>query len=172
MDFTFGLFDSQPVNAYDKGREALKYFHNRSIRYGYTLTFDQLIDSFGAQKSTVLINMGNIISSMKLDGAKVQAAMETLADKQQGKLPQYLSAYGNALNLAARDKLAELKAASAPNAVTSVILDVANDVNKVTTDVAKTVGGTFEAVKWVIIPAVILGAVFVIYGRSRQLAGR
>lgn len=170
-----GLFDTQPQNSMDRGRFALKFFVNQCAKYGSTLTMDQVIDSLGADASsraTVLGKIGEASANLHLTDDQIEQAMEGFADSLQGKLPDRASKFILAFNKIGDQMLAEIKKDAEPNAIERVILDVANDVNKVTGDVAGAVGGTFQAVKWIVIPAAILGVVFILYGRSRMLAGR
>lgn len=85
----------------EQGREALRFFHNASLKYdAYTPgSFDDLLSYYGKKRDIYLDGIGMVIRENAMNPYVVQGAMEKLARTAQGKIPKdhqgYISALGN-----------------------------------------------------------------------------
>lgn len=71
------------------GKEALKYFHNRSTRYSaYNLSFDGLLSTYGKKADIYAEGIGLVISSNQYSMDLIRKSMEDLADVAKGRVPK------------------------------------------------------------------------------------
>jgi hypothetical protein len=153
----------------DKGRMALKYFHNQALKYeGYNLKLDDLINRLGTPKQIPihLEGIGDQIDMFQLPESKVEEAMEALADRGQGKVPPAGTStpYENAIG----GKAGEVNWVDATAYVaTDVAVKVGDGLQVVGTSVLDTFGTLFK-----IAPILIVGAViFIVVRRTKEVAG-
>jgi len=82
-------------NDMDRGREAFVYFHNQASKYsGYSYTLDEALKIVSKGEKNIGFftdGIGGLIREIQndgfLSGNKVKKAMENLADKGAGKIP-------------------------------------------------------------------------------------
>jgi hypothetical protein len=95
---------SNPDIQIQKGREAMVYFHNDSVVYpNYNLTLDALIHQVSKGKDSIFLEgFGFAIEQLNTDGFfsgnVVKNAMEKFARRAQGRVPDNMSAFFNALS--------------------------------------------------------------------------
>ncbi|KYG65266.1 hypothetical protein AZI87_11975 [Bdellovibrio bacteriovorus] len=83
------------------GKQALKYFHNRSTRYSAygNRTYEELYAVYGKKADIYADGIGLAISANNMSQGDVIKAMEGLADVAQGRIPkdhqEYIKALGN-----------------------------------------------------------------------------
>ena len=81
-----------------RGREAISYFHNASCGFsGYNFTLDGVIQVLSKNPLIALDGIGLAIRSTGMSTSAVQEAMETLAEKAQGRVPN-LNSFFSALS--------------------------------------------------------------------------
>lgn len=88
------------TNDIKRGKDALMYFHNASIKFpSYDISFERLIQIL-AEKShdQFLSGFGFAIVSAEISERDVRAAMERLALKAKGQIPARWVDFFNALN--------------------------------------------------------------------------
>ncbi len=174
----FGVFStSQPQNSIDRGREALKYFHNQASRYpGYKLTFNALIDTLGtARQSPIqLEGIGETVISLELSTGQVQDAMESLADQGQGRVPATPTVYFQALgNKKQEFSFIDATSEVAPEVAGNILkrvenvgtaaLDTVDNATAVISNTVKSLG--------VVLPIALVGAVlFIIYAQTKRVS--
>lgn len=161
---------SSPQNQLDKGREAMKYFHNQASKYsGYALTFDQMLDAVGGggQKTSIFLEgLGLAIDSIGdefLGGNKVENAMENLADQGQGKLPANRNAFFSALS-------GEAQNVSFIDASKVVAVETGKELLSGAQAVGDSVITTFQSLG-AFLPLLVVGAVaFIVISKARKVA--
>lgn len=83
------------------GREALRHFHNASIKYSVyePENLDELVELYGKKRDIYLDGVGMVIRENGMSQHAVETAMKNLAAKAQGKIPRdhqgYVYALGN-----------------------------------------------------------------------------
>lgn len=146
---------------YLAGREALRYFHNASLKYpAYTLTFEQLLDSY---PYAVPDGLGFAINSTEMSASRVKSAMEDAAKIAQGRLPAFSSLF-NALN-----GRSEANDFSYLDALTETAKGTAADLATGAQTVGQEVLSVASNWKW-ILPLAGLAIVYV-YARGSRAAG-
>lgn len=153
-----------------KGKEALTYFHNQAMLYpNYNLTYQRLLDIVGGgekKNGYFLEGLGLAIEEVGeggwFSGNKTKTAMESLADKGKGRIPQqsaFFSAIaGEAMNINWFD------------AAPSVVVGVAQDVVEGVAEGGKSVITTLKSLN-VVLPAVAVAAVlYLIYAKVKKAA--
>lgn len=154
-----------------KGREALLYFHNDSVKFpNYGLTFDTLLMKVSGGKPTIFLEgFGLAIESIDDGGFfsfgtnKVRDAMKALAEKAQGKIPATKGAFFTALSDEAMNY-------SFVDAAGFVGVETAKKVGEGLVEVGDTVATTLKGLG-VIFPFIVIGGIaFIAYSRVRKLA--
>jgi len=167
-----GFFDfslsSQPQNQIDKGREALKYFHNQACKYSsYNLTFDQLLSQVGGKRPDIFLEgMGTAIEATGMGSGKVEDAMEALADRGQGKVPASMNSFFSALS----DRATTITFTDAVGAAPQIATEVAGDVVKGAASVGDTVLTTLSSLQTILPLLVVGGVIYVFVSKVRKVA--
>ena len=158
-------FNFQPLNDIDRGREALKYYHNESVKFpNYGLTFDELITRFGG--SNFLEGMGLVINSGEMSDSHVQEAMENLANQGQGRMPGNFSIFYKALS----DREANLTVRDWVGGIPEISKNIASDIGKGAVQIGNAVIDTGKSLL-VVGPLLIVAAViFIGYSKVKRLA--
>ena len=85
----------------EQGREALRFFHNYSLKYdAYTPeSLDDLLNMYGKKRDIYLDGIGMVIRENAMSPYTVEGSMAKLARTAEGKIPKdhqgYISALGN-----------------------------------------------------------------------------
>lgn len=160
---------SNPEIQIQKGREAIIYFHNDSVVYpNYDLTLDELIYQVSKGKPAIFLEgFGFAIESLNTDGFfsgnVVKDAMEKFARRAQGRIPDNMSAFFNALSN-------EATQVNWVEATGYVAKDVAVQVGDGLVEIGDTVTTTLKSVG-VILPILVVGALaFIVIEKSKRLA--
>lgn len=158
-------FNFQPMNDVDRGREALKYYHNESVKYpNYGLTFDQLIQRFGG--FDIVEGLGLAINSSEMSDSHVQEAMENLANQAKGRMPSSFSVFFKALS----DREGNLTFTDWVGGLPEISKNIASDIGKGAVEVGNAVLDTGKSLL-VIGPLLIVAAVvFIGYSKVKRLA--
>lgn len=165
-------FFSSPQTQIEKGRDAVAYFHNQSARYAtYPYTLDEAIDLIAggpAKAQNFLEGLGLAIESVESGGflwdSKVKTAMETLADRSQGKLPT-MQSFFSALNSSAQD-ISYVQLAG------EVSKGVAADTVTAAVEVGKTVKATAQTLNQFLPIVVVAAALYIVAMKTKQVAGK
>lgn len=81
-----------------RGREAISYFHNASVGYpGYNFSLDGMIQLLSKNPAIALDGLGLAIRSASMSTSAVKDAMESLASRAQGRVPN-LNSFFSALS--------------------------------------------------------------------------
>lgn len=152
-----------------KGREAMVYFHNDSVVYpNYNLTLDALIHQVSKGKDSIFLEgFGFAIEQLNTDGFfsgnVVKNAMEKFARRAQGRVPDNMSAFFNALSN-------EATQVNWVDATGYVAKDVAVQVGDGLVQVGETVTTTLKGLGMVL-PFLVVGAlIFIVAEKSKKLA--
>jgi len=155
----------------NRGREALKYFHNASVKYpAYNLSFNDLIDRVGGPEpkgSIFLEGLGfayeTLENDSQIDPGRLKLSMERLADKAQGRLPSSNQAFFGAL----RD---EAITTNFLDAAAFVGLETAKSVGSGFVQVGEAVTDTLKSVG-MIGPLVVVGALlYIVFVKVKRIA--
>jgi hypothetical protein len=166
------MFFNTSTSTIEKGREALKWFHNTAATYsGYNLTFEQLLVMVagGPQKvQNFLDGFGFAIQSVENNGflwsSKTQDAMENLARAGAGRIPANPNAFFTALSNSAQDVSWVQVGAYTAKETAKVALDTA-------VSIGETVSTTFQGLQF-LFPLLVIGSVvFIVVQRTKQAAG-
>lgn len=151
-----------------KASDALKIFHNKSLGFSaYNKTYDELLNIVSKNKPSIFLEgFGFAIESVNSDGwfgsGRVKSAMETLAEKSQGKIPTQNSFFSSLSDEAQNISYVDQSIFVAQETGKKV-LDGAVEVGNIATDTLKSVG--------MFLPLGILLAVgFILYSKTRKLA--
>lgn len=159
---------TNPVNDIDRGRAALKYFHNRSCAYSpYKETLDSLISKVGGKRPEFFLEgLGMAINTIGMSDSQVRDAMTNLAEVSHGQVPQnsvfYKALSNRVSSLTTGDWIKGL-----PEIAGNTALDAAKGfeaVGNAVLDVGKsllTVGPLL----------VVVAIIFIGYQRTRKFAG-
>lgn len=157
--------NTQPQNDIDRGREAMKYFHNRSCQYsGYKIPFDALLNQVGGKHVSIFLDgLGTAITAINLPSDKVQAAMERLADQGRGMVPKNPNVFFKALG--DQGQMIDWVEATgfALKESGKVILDAA-------VDVGQSVGTTLKGLTAILPILVIGGVIYIATQKIRKVA--
>lgn len=152
-----------------KGREAIVYFHNESLAYpSYNLTLDALIHQVSKGKDSIFLEgFGFAVEQLNTDGFfsgnVVKNAMEKFAQRAQGRVPDNMSAFFNALSN-------EATSVNWVDATGYVAKDVAVQVGEGLVEVGETVTTTLKGLSFVL-PFLVIGAlIFIVVEKSKKLA--
>lgn len=163
------FFNFQPMNDIDRGREALKYFHNSSVGYSnYGLGFDEMLTRVSKGRPDIFLEgVGLAINSIGMSDSHVRDSMEGLAKQAQGRLPANNSVFYKALS----DREGTLTFTDwvkvTPQAAANTALDLAKGAQQVG-DAVLDAGKSLLTIG----PLLVVGAViFIVVMRSKQLAG-
>lgn len=145
------------------GREALKYFHNKALGYSnYDLNFDQLIAKVGGKIPLKFLEIfGDTILNVELSTSKLKNAMESLADAGQGRLPQYQTAWFQALSNEAMNY-------SWVDAASFVSKETAKDIVKGAQVAGDSILTTLKGLGFVLPFIVIGGLIFFTYNKVKR----
>jgi hypothetical protein len=169
----FGFFDSpHPVNDSDLVTEALTFFHNKML-INYPDVYHETIDTLkkkvgGASYQSFVEGFALSINSIDLSTSQLQDAMESLADASGGGIPRqtkFFTALKNrAQTITPGDWITDV--------IPSVAVDSAADIAAGAQEIGNAVIDTGKSLL-VLGPIVIVGALlFIVYARTRQIAGR
>lgn len=151
----------------DRGREALKYFHNESTRYPeYQESLDSLTSKVGGKYPLVFLD-GLGFASAEMRTGQVQDAMVSLARQGQGRIPSNNSLFFKALsdratNLTTADWIGGL-----PEIAGNTALDAAKGFQQVGNAVLD-LGKSFKTLGPLLIFAAVI---FIGYRKTRKYAG-
>lgn len=156
----------QSQNDIDRGRAALRYFHNQASTYAaYDLTFDELISKLGGKVPAYFLE-GLGMSCVDVPEYQVKQAMEALANAGQGRLPAQPFAFYKAIS----DRASILSVRDWVSAAPAIAVETAKDVAAAAQGVGQTVIQTASSLKS-ILPLLIVGAVvFVVVSKARKIA--
>lgn len=104
------------------GLAALQTFHNSSLKYpAYTpRSFDEFLSLYGKKGLVYAEGLGLAINQVGLEPPKVNAAMNSLADQAQGRIPKDHNAYFGALKGVSNISYLDLTKTVLADVVTSV----------------------------------------------------
>jgi len=167
-----GWFSSpQNQSGIERGRSAFKAFHNYATAHfpeNYKIrTVDDLIDAAKQGRKSLTLDqyVGDLANSLEISDTQVNEAMERLAKKGEGRLPQNWQSWGNALS----DKVMDY---SFFDAVTYTAIESTKDIGAGLAEAGDSAIFTLKAMKY-LIPALIIGGVaWIGYSRIRSTAGR
>lgn len=153
----------------DRGREALTYFHNRSMGYvGYSETLDTLINKVGGRQPMIFLDgLGFAISSIGMGSSKVKQAMVSLADQGQGRIPANNSLFFKALS----DRATNLTTSDWIGGLPEIAGDTAMDALKGFQAIGDAVLDFGKSLLTVGPILVLAAVVFIGYKKTRKLAG-
>lgn len=102
---------------YQKGKQALSYYHNAMIRYGkslYPFSIDSLISSLTSRpfQKNFVEGLGSAIILAETSMSNVASGMETLARKGGGNIPANNNSFYQAIANDVRDNISYVSAAS------------------------------------------------------------
>lgn len=158
-------FNYQPMNDIDRGREALKYYHNESVKFpNYGLKFDELILRFGG--ADFLDGLGLAINSNSMSDSHVQDAMENLANQGKGRMPGSFSVFFKALS----DREGNLTFSDWVGGIPEISKNIASDIGKGAAEIGNAVIDTGKSLL-IVGPLLIVAAViFIGYSKVKRLA--
>lgn len=156
----------------DRGREAFQYFHNRASRYsGYSYTMDEALKIVARSEKNIGIftdSIGGLIREIQgdgfLTGNKVKNAMENLADKGAGKIPDRNTFFA-ALSSEAQDFTFR---EAAPFVLVESAKEVATGAQAVGDSIITT-GKILTTIGPIVVVAAIL---YVVFYKTKQAAGK
>ncbi len=160
------FFNFQPQTDIDRGREAIKYFHNASVYYpAYGLTMDTLITRVAPGSEEIFLDsLGFAISSIELSTGALESAMESLATQAQGNIPKQ-AAFFRALSDQAQNF-------GVMDWMPYVAKESAKDVLKGAQAVGDAVIDTGKSLLVIGPLLVVMAVVFIGYAKTRAYAGR
>ena len=84
----------------DRGREALKEFHNYSMGYSaYNLSYDELLRIIGGKNPEIFLDgLGFAIREIGMSSSQVSQAMKAITLKSQGAIPKSQAVFFSALS--------------------------------------------------------------------------
>lgn len=93
-------FYTVPSNDMDVGRNAIAYFHNRSLSYpGYKMSLNELMDAVSRGHADIFADsMGLAINQIGMSEGQVRDAMYALADQSAGRIPSTQNQFFQALS--------------------------------------------------------------------------
>ena len=159
-------------NDMDRGRAAFVYFHNRASRYpNYSYTLDEALKIVSKGEKNIGIftdSIGGLIREIQVDGFlsgnKVKNAMENLADKGAGKLPDRNTFFA-ALSSEAQDfSFRE----AAPFVVVESVKEIATGAQAVGDSIITT-GKILTTIGPIVIVAAVL---YIVFYKTKQVAGK
>ena len=167
-----GWFSSvQNQSGIERGRSAFKAFHNYATANfpdNYKIkTIDDLIVAakHGRSSLDLVTYVGDLANSLEISDTQVNEAMERLAKKGEGRLPQNWQSWGNALS----DKVMDY---SWFDAVTYTAIESAKDIGAGVAEAGDSAIFTLKVMKY-LIPALLIGGVaWIGYSKIRSTAGR
>lgn len=153
----------------DRGREALKYFHNKSATFpGYSESLDTLIDKVGGKQPTIFLDgLGFAVDSIGLSSGQVKEAMEKLASQGQGRIPAYNTAFFKALS----DRATNLTTADWIGGLPEIAGDTAKDLASGAQAVGNAVIDLGKSLTTVGPLLALAAIIFIGFQRTRKLAG-
>ena len=159
-------------NDIDKGRESFVFFHNRAAKYpGYNYTLDEALKIVARGEKNVSIfldGLGGAVREIQYDGFltgnRVKNAMESLADRGAGKIPDrntFFSALSSeAQNFTFRE--------AAPFVLIESAKEVATGARAVGDSIITT-----GKILTTIAPIVVVGAIlYIVFYKTKQVAGK
>lgn len=159
-----------PQNKSDAGRWALEFYHERARSFsGFMMSLDQMIAQVGGKHAQLFVDgLGDAILRAEMSEYQVQEAMQKLADQGGGRVPKSQDLFFDALYdrvgiLSARDWAAE-----APSIAGDSLLQAGEglaEVGNAAIDLGK------SALQFGPLALFLAGA-FILYARTRQVAGR
>lgn len=164
-------FSTQPANDIEKARLGLSFFHNSSIGLGnYNFSLDGLINTIagGANKTTAFLeDFGFAINTIGMSVSQVQDAMESLANVSQGRIPTRTAFFQSLSSRISNPTFMDYVGVT-PKVIGESAVDLAMG--------AKEIGDAFiDTGKSLLVlgPLAIVVAVgFILYARTRSIAGR
>ncbi len=163
-------FSANPVNDIDRGRQAMVYFHNQMLGFSnYKMSLDQCINTAAKGRPEIFLDaLGFAATAITLRDSAVKEAMENLASKSAGVVPNNLSLYTNAFSERAQNISAVDWFIASPTIATDTFVDAAKGAQAVGNAVIDT-GKSLLVIGPILIIAAI---VFIGYSRTRMIAGR
>ena len=148
----------------DQARIALRYFHNRSLKYpGYTISFDTLLTKlFKTRVTQSLSALSAAITYSELSESDIKRIFESLADEGQGRIPKSANAFYDALR-------GEVTGVSWRD-VQEIVVNSASDVATGVITGGQAVIDTAKSLSVVVPIAIVAGVLFVIYSYSKRAA--
>jgi hypothetical protein len=159
-----------PDTAIDKGRFVLREFHNASLKFAaYKLNYEELVSKVGGKSpSIVLEGIGDSAIQLAQDGfltdTKITKAMQELASRAQGRVPESFGAFFSALSGKATN-------VTFVQAVPYVAIESAKDVAVGFQQVGESAIDTLKTVNMLAPLAIVLALGFIFYSKTRQIAG-
>ncbi len=152
----------------DRSREALKYFHNESMKYsGYNISFDELLLKINRDKSAnvtnFLINYGKSIVASELSTSEIKSIMENLARQGQGRIPSDSNAFFNAL-------ISEVQNINWVKVGVEAVVDTAGDIAGGVQSFGENVIFTMKSLNAIFPFIVIGGLVYIAVTRIKKVA--
>lgn len=159
-------------NDMDKGREAFVYFHNRASRYSdYKYKLDEALKIVARSEKNIgnfTDSLGGLIREIQSDGFlsgnKVKNAMENLADKGAGKVPN-INTFFAALSNEAQDFTFK-------EAAPFVLIESAKEVAvgaQAVGDSIITTGKILTTIGPIVVVSAIL---YIVFYKTKQAAGK
>lgn len=156
----------------DKGRAAFVYFHNRASRYpDYNYTLDEALKTVSRGEKNIGFftdGIGGLIREIQSDGFlsgnKVKNAMENLADKGAGKIPDRNTFFA-ALSSEAQDFTFR---EAAPFVLVESAKEVATGAQAVGDSIITT-GKILTTIGPIVVVSAIL---YIIFYKTKQVAGK
>jgi hypothetical protein len=118
----------------EQGREALRHFHNASIKYdAYNFeNLDELTSVYGNKRDIYLDGIGMLIRETGISSYAIESAMQELAKKSEGKIPKdhqgYMNALGNKAGQVSYLDLSKVVAEDVARQATDGLVSIGNSV--------------------------------------------
>lgn len=161
----------QNQSGIERGRNAFKAFHNyatANFPENYHLkNVDELVSAAKQGRSSLdlVTYVGDLANSLEISDTQVDEAMERLAKKGEGRVPQNWQNWGSALS----DRVMDY---SWFDAVTYTAVESAKDIGAGVAEAGDSAIFTLKVMKY-LVPALIIGGVaWIGYSRIRSTAGR
>lgn len=158
-----------PSNNIDQGREAIKYFHNQAVlNRDYNYNFDQVLDLIGGggKKTSIFLDgFGFAISNVQngyFDSSDIKKAMESLADKSDGKIPDQNSFFNAISNSASNPSF--LTAAS------FTAVETAKTVGNGIVEVGNVAIDTLSSLKNILPIVIVGGVIYFLWSKTKRLS--
>ena len=172
--------DSIPYNDFDdynKGREALAYFHNAMTRLfpdQYKITLNELLRGLTARNGQKFfiegLGLGIIEADMGLK--QVNEAMTSLASQSKGKIPATNGAFRNALiGVASIGNWVDMATFVSAETAKDVVIGIARGGDlliNTAENLAESTASVASSLKWVVPVILIGGAMIYAYNTSKR----
>ena len=161
-------FSFQPENDIDKGRQALVYFHNESLKYpNYSYTFEELLIAVGKSHQDIFLDgFGFAVTANDMSDSKVKMAMEALAHKTMGNIPSNNNTFFKALS----DAQMELSPLDYIKATPEVLFESVKDIGAGVKEFGDSTITTLKSLNAILPLAIVGGVLFVFISKVRKAA--